>query len=86
MRRRRAHPAARPAAQPLRFPDTVIIGMILGPLAEQEFRRAMTISQGDMLIFLQKPLSLTLLIVALLAVVGPQLWRLARGDRLPLSG
>ena len=59
------------------FPTApVIIGMILGPLAEQEFRRAMQISQGDVLIFLQKPLSLTLLLLALLAVVGPQLWRL----------
>ena len=61
------------------FPTApVIIGMILGPLAEQEFRRAMQISQGDVLIFLQKPLSLTLLLLALLAVVGPMLWRLAR--------
>jgi putative tricarboxylic transport membrane protein len=62
------------------FPTApVIIGMILGPLAEQEFRRAMTISQGDMMIFLQKPLSLTLLILAAIAVLGPQLWRLRPG-------
>lgn len=60
------------------FPTApVIIGMILGPLAEQEFRRAMTISQGDLIIFLEKPLSLILLIVALLAVLAPALWRLA---------
>jgi putative tricarboxylic transport membrane protein len=40
------------------FPTApVIIGMILGPLAEQEFRRAMTISQGDLTIFLTRPLS-----------------------------
>jgi putative tricarboxylic transport membrane protein len=64
------------------FPTApVIIGMILGPLAEQEFRRAMTISQGDMLIFVQKPLSLTLLVIAALAVLGPPLWRLARRAR-----
>jgi putative tricarboxylic transport membrane protein len=59
------------------FPTApIIIGMILGPLAEQEFRRAMTISQGDIMIFLQKPLSLSLLLLALAAVLGPQLWRL----------
>jgi putative tricarboxylic transport membrane protein len=64
------------------FPTApVIIGMILGPLAEQEFRRAMTISQGDMLIFVQKPLSLALLVIAALAVLGPPLWRLARRAR-----
>jgi putative tricarboxylic transport membrane protein len=62
------------------FPTApVIIGVILGPLAEQEFRRAMTISQGDMMIFLQKPLSLALLLLALAAVLGPQLWRLRPG-------
>jgi putative tricarboxylic transport membrane protein len=64
------------------FPTApVIIGMILGPLAEQEFRRAMTISQGDWMIFVQKPLSLALLIVALIAVLGPRLWAM-RGKRV----
>ena len=59
------------------FPTApVIIGMILGPLAEQEFRRAMTISGGDLMIFLHKPLSLVLLLIALVAVVGPKLWSL----------
>jgi putative tricarboxylic transport membrane protein len=59
------------------FPTApVIIGMILGPLAEQEFRRAMTISQGDLMIFVQKPLSLALLLIALVAIVGPRLWAL----------
>lgn len=61
------------------FPTApVIIGMILGPLAEQEFRRAMTISQGDLTIFLTKPLSLSLLSIALLAVAGPRVWSLFR--------
>ncbi len=64
------------------FPTApVIIGMILGPLAEQEFRRAMTISQGDWMIFVQKPLSLALLIVALVAVLGPKLWAM-RGAKV----
>jgi putative tricarboxylic transport membrane protein len=59
------------------FPTApVIIGMILGPMAEQEFRRAMTISNGDLMIFLTKPISLALLVIALVAVVGPRLWAL----------
>jgi putative tricarboxylic transport membrane protein len=58
------------------FPTApVIIGMILGPLAEQEFRRAMTISQGDATIFLTKPLSATLLAIALALWVGPYLYK-----------
>ena len=56
------------------FPTSpVIIGMILGPMAEQEFRRAMTISNGDLMIFLTKPISLALLVIALLALVGPKI-------------
>ncbi len=64
------------------FPTApVIIGMILGPLAEQEFRRAMTISQGDLTIFVTRPLSLTLLAVAALALLGPTLWRVVSARR-----
>ncbi|MBU3731276.1 MAG: tripartite tricarboxylate transporter permease [Beijerinckiaceae bacterium] len=67
------------------FPTSpVIIGMIIGPLLEQEFRRAMTISAGDPMIFLQKPLSLALLLIALAAVVLPPLInRLRRYDGVP---
>ena len=58
------------------FPTApVIIGMILGPLAEQEFRRAMTISQGDLSVLLTRPLSATLLALAAIALAGPHLYR-----------
>lgn len=54
------------------FPTSpVIIGMILGPYAEQQFRRALTISQGDMTVFFTRPLSLTLIIIAALALLLP---------------
>jgi putative tricarboxylic transport membrane protein len=66
------------------FPTApVIIGMILGPLAEQNFRQAMTISQGDMTTFLTRPISATLLLLAVLALVGPKLWALARRGAQP---
>lgn len=59
------------------FPTApTVIGMILGPFAEQEFRRAMTISAGDMTTFVTRPLSLTLLIIAVLLLVTPLLLRL----------
>ena len=61
------------------FPTApVIIGMILGPLAEQEFRRAMTHQPGRPDDFLQQPLSLTLLLLALLALAGPKIWGMMR--------
>jgi len=56
-----------------------IIGLILGPLAEQQFRRALAISQGDLSVFLTRPLSATLLGVAVLVLVAPVVVRLVRG-------
>jgi putative tricarboxylic transport membrane protein len=64
------------------FPTApVIIGMILGPLAEQEFRRAMGISQGDPTVFLTHPLSAVLLALAALALAAPYLYRLLAAAR-----
>jgi putative tricarboxylic transport membrane protein len=48
---------------------TAVIGPILGPLAEQQMRRALAISQGDFIVFLQEPISASLL--------GPMIWKLA---------
>ena len=63
------------------FPTApVIIGMILGPLAEAQLRRSLSISQGDWMIFLQKPLSATLLGITVLLVVGPWAWKKIRGS------
>jgi putative tricarboxylic transport membrane protein len=61
------------------FPTApVIIGMILGPMAEQNFRQAMTISQGDLMSFLTRPISATLLALAVLALVAPKLWAMSQ--------
>jgi putative tricarboxylic transport membrane protein len=48
-----------------------IIGMILGPLAEQNFRRALSITQGDYSVFVTHPISATLLAIAAIIVVAP---------------
>jgi putative tricarboxylic transport membrane protein len=65
------------------FPTApVVIGMILGPMAEQEFRRALTISQGDMMTFISRPLSATILAIALVLLLAPRLyaaWARSRG-------
>jgi putative tricarboxylic transport membrane protein len=52
-----------------------VIGLILGPLAEEQMRRALSISQGDVSVFFTHPLSATLLAIAAVALVGPILWR-----------
>ena len=49
----------------------VMIGLILGPAAEQHLRRALAISQGDWTVFFTRPLAATLLAVAgLILVLG----------------
>jgi len=55
-----------------------IIGLILGPLAEEQMRRALSISQGDASVFFTQPLSATLLVIAVLALLGPIAWRALR--------
>ncbi len=52
----------------------VVIGMILGPMAEQALRQALTISQGDWSVFVTRPGSLAILVVALLALLGPRIY------------
>ena len=46
-------------------PAPMILGFVLGPLMEENLRRAMRISSGDPMIFLQRPISLGLLVTAL---------------------
>lgn len=48
----------------------IILALILGPMAESEFRRALIMSEGDMLIFFTRPISLILLIAAFLSMVS----------------
>jgi TctA family transporter len=52
-------------------PAPLILGFILGPLMEENLRRAMLLSRGDPLVFFQRPISLAMLVVAgfLLAIV-----------------
>ena len=48
-----------------------ILGLILGPIAEQQFRRALAISQGDGSVFFTRPLSAALLAIALAILLLP---------------
>jgi putative tricarboxylic transport membrane protein len=49
----------------------VVVGLILGPVAESQLRRALSISLGDPLVLVQSPISATLLAIALLALIAP---------------
>jgi putative tricarboxylic transport membrane protein len=49
----------------------VIVGLILGPVAEAQLRRALSISLGDPLVLVQSPVSATLLAIAAIALIAP---------------
>ena len=54
----------------------LLLGFVLGPLMEENLRRAMLISRGDPSVFFTRPISLGMLLVAfalLLMIVAPQL-------------
>lgn len=62
-----------------------IVGMILGPLAEQQLRRALAISQGDFSIFVTKPICLAAFALVLLVLVVPPLWKRYGARLAPVS-
>jgi putative tricarboxylic transport membrane protein len=50
-------------------PAPLLLGFVLGPLLEQNLRQAMTISRGDPTIFIARPISAVLLLLAVIALV-----------------
>lgn len=50
-------------------PAPLLLGFVLGPMLEENLRRAMTISRGDPTVFVTRPLSASLLVVAVLVLV-----------------
>jgi putative tricarboxylic transport membrane protein len=54
-----------------------VLGLVLGPMSEQHFRRAVAISEGDLGVFLSRPLAAVLLALAVATLIAPPLVRLA---------
>jgi putative tricarboxylic transport membrane protein len=58
------------------FPSApVVVGMILGPLAEAHMRNAISIGEGRWSVFVARPVSLVLLLAIVAVLVLPRLWR-----------
>ncbi|MFC5523901.1 tripartite tricarboxylate transporter permease [Polaromonas jejuensis] len=56
------------------FPTApVVVGMILGPLAEAQLRNAMSIGEGSPMVFFQRPMSITLVVTVVAVLVLPRL-------------
>ncbi len=52
-------------------PAPVLLGYVLGPMVEENFRRTMTIARGDITVFLERPIALTLLVITAVIIVVP---------------
>jgi putative tricarboxylic transport membrane protein len=56
------------------FPTApVVVGMILGPLAEAQLRNAMSIGEGSAVVFFQRPMSITLVVVIVAVLTLPRI-------------
>lgn len=60
------------------MPAPIILGFVLGPILEDNFRRALIMSDGDWTTFLTRPVSLALILINLAILVGPWLLSKAR--------
>jgi len=60
-------------------PAPMVLGFVLGPMLEEQFRRTMLLADGDFSVFLLRPLAAGLLAVAALLVVAMSLPALGRG-------
>ena len=68
--------------QYLRFePAPLVLGLILGPMLEQNLRRGLQLYRGDYMEFLTRPISATLLLISL-AIVAWSFWGELKARRL----
>ncbi|CAN7532457.1 tripartite tricarboxylate transporter permease [Acidovorax sp. LjRoot74] len=63
----------------------VVVGMILGPLAEAQMRNAVAIGEGKWTIFLERPGSVTLIVIVLAVLIVPRLLRRWAARKMALA-
>jgi putative tricarboxylic transport membrane protein len=68
------------------FPTApVVVGMILGPLAEAQMRNALSIGEGKWSVFFERPMSLVLIFVVVGVLVLPRLAKMMSARRAAAS-
>jgi TctA family transporter len=60
----------------------MILGFVLGPMLEENFRRALVLSEGDFSVFIREPISAAFLALAVLILLLSALPRGRRRRRL----
>jgi TctA family transporter len=51
-------------------PAPLVLALVLGPMIEQYFRRALLVGRGNMAIFVQRPISLAMLVVIIVLLIS----------------
>lgn len=63
----------------LNFPIApIILGLVLGPMFESNFRRSLVLSNGDWSTFVTRPISAFFLLVVIVALAGPSILKFAK--------
>ena len=64
----------------------MLIGFVLGPMMEEHLRRAMLLSRGDVMVFVERPISATLLGIGALALLTMLLPNLRKKKEEAMAG
>jgi len=64
-------------------PAPMLLGIVLGPMMEENFRRAMLLSRGDIAVFIERPICAFLIGASVLLLFVPVLARLMRRRQQP---
>ena len=63
-------------------PAPLVLAFVLGPMLENNLRKSLILSQGDLLVFVQRPISAACLLAAAALLIGPSLPSLRRKREL----
>lgn len=66
-------------------PAPMVLGFILGPLIEDNLRRALVISDGKVMSFFARPISATLLILTVLLLLSPYILKIVSGRKIKVQ-
>ena len=66
-------------------PAPILLGFVLGPRFEENFRRAMLISRGDLAIFVERPISAVFIAICVILIVGQIYFRLRGAKAGPVA-
>jgi putative tricarboxylic transport membrane protein len=66
----------------LDFPQApLVFAVVMGPMIEVSFRQALTMSRGDLRIFVASPISFSLVVATFLVLVVPPAWQRVKRAR-----